>query len=180
MSERSLPMPPAVQTRLWNEAGDFPAFAILDGAQNETLVGALHAEGAPPWRCLFAGELKPDMAVVAPYLVQLEFSSAFTRRLLAQGWGQNWGVFLTSEAALPALWRHLRSLVRVHGPNLEPLFFRYYDPRVMRSYLPTCTPEQLAGFFGPVKFFIAEDERPARAHAWSVADGALVAQTIGQ
>ena len=104
MSERSLPMPPVVQTRLWQEAGDMPAYVILDGAQNQTLLGALHADGAPPWRCLFTGQLEPDMATVAPYLVELEQSSAFTRRLLAEGWAQNWGVFLTSQLALPALW----------------------------------------------------------------------------
>ncbi|HEX7689166.1 MAG TPA: DUF4123 domain-containing protein [Burkholderiaceae bacterium] len=179
MSASSLPMPPAIQTRLWQEAGDHPAYAILDGAQNELLVGELHAAGAPPWRCLFMGELEPDMAVVAPYLVELEYSSAFTRRLLAEGWGQNRGVFLTSETPLAALWRHLRAQVMVYGPNLDPMYFRYYDPRVLRSFLPTCTPRQLAEFFGPVGFFIAEDEEPVRAHAWSLADGQLVAQVVG-
>lgn len=179
MPASSLPMPPAVQTRLWQEAGDHPAYAILDGAQNELLVGELHAAGAPPWRCLFMGELEPDMAVVAPYLVELEYSSAFTRRLLAEGWGQNRGVFLTSETPLPALWRHLRAQVMVYGPNLDPMFFRYYDPRVLRSFLPTCNAKQLAEFFGPVGFFFAEDEEPARAHAWSLADGQLVAQVVG-
>ena len=121
-----------------------PAYVILDGAQNQTLLGALHADHAPPWRCLFTGQLEPDMAVVAPYLVELEHSSAFTRRLLAEGWGQNWGVFLTSQLALPALWRHVRQQVHVYGPNMESLFFRFYDPRVMRNYLPTC-PRQAAG-----------------------------------
>ena len=179
MSERSLPMPAIVQARLWHEAGDMPAYAILDGAQNQTLVGALHADGAPPWRCLFTGTLEPDMAVVAPYLVELEQSSAFTRRLLGEGWGQNWGVFLTSHLALPALWRHVRTQVHVYGPQLEPLFFRFYDPRVLRSYLPTCTPAQLAEFFGPVDFYIAEGEEPVQAHAWSLADGQLVAQNVG-
>jgi hypothetical protein len=172
-------MPPAVQGRLWQEAGDRPAYAILDGAQNELLVGALHEPGAPPWRCLFTGELEPDVAVVAPYLVELEYSAAFTRRLLAEGWGQNWGVFLTSPIPLAPLWRHLRSQVLVYGPTLDPMFFRYYDPRVLRSFLPTCTPAQLAEFFGPVGFFIAEDETPERARAWSLADGRLVAQVVG-
>jgi hypothetical protein len=172
-------MPSAVQARLWQEAGDMPAYVILDGAQNPTLLEALHADNSPPWRCLFTGQLEPDMATVAPYLVELEQSSAFTRRLLAEGWGKNWGVYLTSQLALPALWRNVRQQVHVYGPDLESLYFRFYDPRVMRSYLPTCTTQQLTEFFGPVDFYIAEGEEPARAHAWSLADGKLIAQTLG-
>ncbi len=178
MSQSNLPMPPAVQARLWQEAGDMPAYVILDGAQNPTLLDALHADNSPPWRCLFTGQLEPDMAIVAPYLVELEQSSAFTRRLLAEGWGRNWGVYLTSQLALPALWRNVRQQVHVYGPNLESLFFRFYDPRVMRNYLPTCSQQQLAEFFGPVDFYIAEDEEPGRAHAWSLADGNLVTQNL--
>ncbi len=178
MSQSNLPMPPAVQARLWQEAGDMPAYVILDGAQNPTLLDALHADNSPPWRCLFTGQLEPDMAIVAPYLVELEQSSAFTRRLLAEGWGRNWGVYLTSQLALPALWRNVRQQVHVYGPNLESLFFRFYDPRVMRNYLPTCSQQQLAEFFGPVDFYIAEDEEPGRAHAWSLADGKLVTQNL--
>ena len=179
MSERSLPMPPAVQNRLWQEAGDMPAYVILDGAQNPSLLDALYADHAPRWRCLFTGQLEPDMATVAPYLVELEHSSAFTRRLLAEGWGQNWGVFLTSQLALPALWRHVRQQVLVYGPDMESLYFRFYDPRVMRNYLPTCPQQQLGEFFGPVDFYFAEAEEPARAHAWAIADGRLVAQSVG-
>jgi len=50
---------------------------------------------------------------------------------------------------------------------------------VMRGYLPTCDPKQLAEFFGPVDFYIAEGEAPARAHAWSLSNGQLVAQSLG-
>ena len=156
-----------------------PAYVILDGAQNPGLLDALYADHAPRWRCLFTGQLEPDMATVAPYLVELDPSAAFTRRLMGEGWGQNWGVFLASQLALPALWRHVRQQVHVYGPNMESLYFRFYDPRVMRTYLPTCSPHQLAEFFGPVDFYFAEAEEPSRAHAWAVADGRLVAQSIG-
>jgi hypothetical protein len=179
MSTSTLPMPPAVQARLWAEAADMPAYAILDGARNELLLGQLHGDDAPRWRCLFAGELEPDMAAVAPYLVELEPDAPWTKRLLGEGWGQNFGIFLTSELALPPLWRHLRNQVRVYGPDLEPLFFRFYDPRVLRGWLPTCDARQLAEFFGPVRFFFAEDEEPSRALAWTLADGRLVAQQVG-
>ena len=174
----TLPIPRAAQARLWSEAGDHPAYAILDGARNDLLLPALYADNAPRWRCLMPGELEPDMAYVAPYLVELDQSSAFTRRLLAEGWGQNWGVFLASEAGLPALWRHVRTQFNVYGPQMEPLYFRYYDPRVLRGYLPTCSPRQLAEFFGPVGFFLAEGEEAERAHGWSFADGRLVAHQV--
>ena len=72
-------MPPAVQARLWAEAADMPAYAILDGARNELLLGQLHGDDAPRWRCLFAGELEPDMAAVAPYLVELEPDAPWTK-----------------------------------------------------------------------------------------------------
>ena len=171
-------MPEAVRTCLWRAAGDRPGFAVLDGARDENLLAALQADGAPPWRCLFAGELDPDMALVAPYLVELDPHGAFTQRLLREGWGQHRGVFVASAQPLPALWRHLRAQTGVYGPDLEPLFFRFYDPRVLRHTLPTCDARQLLEFFGPVTCFVAEDEDPGLALAWSLADGRLVAQCI--
>jgi hypothetical protein len=36
------------------------------------------------------------------------------------------------------------------------MLFRYYDPRVLRAFLPTCTLEEANTFFGPVDAFVAE------------------------
>ncbi len=38
----------------------------------------------------------------------------------------------------------------------KKLFFRYYDPRILRAYLPSCTSTELAEFFGPVGRFLLE------------------------
>jgi hypothetical protein len=38
------------------------------------------------------------------------------------------------------------------------LIFRYYDPRVLRVYLPTCRPAELETFFGPIDAFLTEGE----------------------
>ena len=40
----------------------------------------------------------------------------------------------------------------------QELYFRYYDPRVLRTYLPTCTPDELEQVFGPVLEYALEDE----------------------
>jgi hypothetical protein len=40
------------------------------------------------------------------------------------------------------------------------LIFRYYDPRVLRVYLPTCWPAEVSTFFGPVSAFITGGDDP--------------------
>lgn len=37
------------------------------------------------------------------------------------------------------------------------MLFRFYDPRVLRLYLPSCTTEELDRVFGSVERFILED-----------------------
>src|SRR5512134_145866 len=51
-------------------------FAVLDGAAIPDLREQLHAL-EPRHECLYMGDLEPDMAEVAPYLVQLEPNSDF-------------------------------------------------------------------------------------------------------
>ena len=69
---------------------------------------------------------------------------------------KSWGIFLRSEASLEPLQRHLRKFLMVYTEDAKPLYFRYYDPRVFRVYLPTCTEMELKTIFGPVACFLAE------------------------
>lgn len=134
-------------------------FAVLDGAMIPGLLPKLH-EQRPEYECLYRGELAPDLAEVAPYLVQLEPASGFTSWLLEHGWGNNWGVFATSAADLRAMRRHFRTFLIVHDEEGKPLYFRFYDPRVLRVYLPTCNSDELKTFLGPVINYILEDNHP--------------------
>jgi len=136
------------------------AFAVLDGASVPDLPELLH-EFQPGHECLYRGELKPDMAEVAPYLIRLEKGSPFTEEVLSRGWGQHWGIFALTAIDLAGLRRHLRKFLIVHDSDGKPLYFRYYDPRVLRVYLPTCNAEELKTVFGPVSSYVVEDEDPA-------------------
>ena len=42
----------------------------------------------------------------------------------------------------------------------KEVYFRFYDPRVLRTFLPTCTPEETTEFFGPVRSYLVEAEEP--------------------
>jgi hypothetical protein len=138
-------------------------YAILDGASVAGLLGKLYSPDAPEHHCLLSGELEPDLAEAAPYLVRLEKEGAFTDWLLSHGWGAHWGVYCGAAADLNTVRRHLRSLLRVRSPEGQPLFFRYYDPRVLRVYLPTCDSLEMDTFFGPLSWYLCEQEDPDEA-----------------
>src|SRR5260370_33098673 len=107
-------------------AGDTPVFAVLDGASAPDLVKNLYAH-EPEYCCLYRGELRPDIAAVAPYLVRLESGNKVAEWVLGDGWGAHWGVFVPSTADLRALRDHFREFHTVELPNERTVLFRYYD-----------------------------------------------------
>lgn len=134
-------------------------YAVLDGASIPNLL-ALLAEHEVEHVCLYRGELDPELAQTAPYLVQLPAESSFTRLLLLRGWGQHWGILVLAKEPLRTLRMHFRKFLMVSAPDGKPLYFRYYDPRVLRVYLPTCHEEELGIVFGPVSAYVLEGETP--------------------
>ena len=132
-------------------------YALLDGASIPDLLEYLDSL-QPEYVCLYRGELKAGVEEVAPYLVQLEEGHAFTRWLLEKGWGEHYGVFVQSAEPITVVRLHLRRSLRVYTEGGKGLLFRYYDPRVLRVFLPTMTLEEAKGFFGPIRAFLSEAE----------------------
>jgi hypothetical protein len=149
----------AVSPHLFGTEGQ-TTYAVLDGASCPDLLESLARHGAENI-CLYRGELKPDLARAAPYLVRLEEASPFTAWLLNEGWGNHWGIFATAPADLRAMRKHFRHYLIVKAPDGRSLYFRYYDPRVLRVYLPTCTAAESAFVFGPITSFACEGEDSA-------------------
>lgn len=137
---------------------DLTVFGILDGASCKDLIPNLRKH-APDHQCLFAGKLDPSVEQTAPYIVELDPSSKFTEWVLADGWGCHWGIFATTEVDLKTLRRHLKTFLLVTTPGGKQLYFRYYDPRVFRVYLPTCNALETEQVFGPVAAYLMEDEK---------------------
>jgi hypothetical protein len=153
-------------------------FAIIDGASVPDLLPKLD-EFQPECYCLFPGNLEPDMAEVAPYLVQLEPDTEFTNWILENGWGKHWGIFAVSHEDLRKMRQHFRSFIIVYDSNHKPMRFRYYDPRVLRLFLPTCTSGELEKVFGPVDCYMLEDEDPNLLLRFRVGSGGLTQEKLG-
>jgi hypothetical protein len=149
----------ALHERLFADP-DAHVFAILDGASiGRDLVVNLY-QRRPEFFCLLPGDLEPDMAEVAPYVIELAPAAEFTQWVIREGWGSHWGIFATTSANLRTMRGHFRSLVDVLDDAGKPLLFRYYDPRVLRRFLPTCNAAELAELFGPTEAFRLEAEDP--------------------
>jgi hypothetical protein len=159
--------------RLWSEPGLRP-WVVLDGAGVPGLPARLSGLPAQRWACLFHGQLEPDVAELAPCLLELPRQGELLDWLLS-GWGRHWGVYLLAPEAtdLAALRRHLRKLGVVQGPAGEPLWFRWYDPRVLGLAAPGFDSGQLQTLFGPVRRFLLETERPDQGLALELAASGL-------
>lgn len=135
-----------------------PNFLLLDAAQGPEVLQFLTSHSTE-FQCLYDGQKAFELAPYAPYLTRIPGSQdafAWLQAFLKSGWGQSWAVFLSSSASLTEVRAHLRRFLYVQNSERKQLYFRFYDPRVLRMFLPTCSAEQLRDFFGPVTQMIAE------------------------
>jgi len=146
-------------------AGPGNAYAVLDAARSRRVL-RLVRERRESARILYEGPVAPDIAEVAPYLVPAARGTGVAEEIVGLGWGDAWGIFCVSAAGPDELRRHLRRFLTVRTEKRKTLLFRFYDPRVLRVYLPTCTRTELKTFFGPVERFVCEgeDSRMAVVH----------------
>ncbi len=164
--------------QLFSEEEDVQTYAVLDGASIPALLHQLYSEHSLEFVCLIRGELEPDMAEVAPYLVHLEREAPLTKWLLKKGWGKHWGIFVQVNADLKTVRSHFRKFLRVKDPEGKYLFFRYYDPRVLRVFLPTCNAEELGVLFGPLSLYMCEDDKPDTLMVYSMVGKELKTKAI--
>lgn len=162
-----------LREQLFRRPEGFRVYGLLDGASAHYLPQTLARHGVESV-CLLRGQLDPDLRQVAPYLARLDPDSPFTQWVLENGWGRHWGLFAVTRADMRVLRGHFRALLSIYDAEHRPLFFRYYDPRVWRVYLPTCRRAELAALFGPVAWYGVEDEAGDALLRYELREGELV------
>lgn len=137
-----------------------PLYAVVDASRGARILELLR-EAVEPHRSLYQGARGDALEDVAPYLVgPFEPGSRLLERLIAEAWGEGAAIFCTCRRQPAELRRHLRRflVVEVHESG-ERVYFRFYDPRVLRRFLPTCSPRQEEELFGDIQVFLLEGER---------------------
>jgi hypothetical protein len=154
-------IPEQLETLRQASANQGPLYALMDGALVPELQAAL-IEHQPPLEYipLFLGDERGTLAPVSPYLVLFNsFDDSLMWWLLDEGQGKSWGIYLCSQVALTELHHHLFTLLAVRGLEGEKLYFRYYDPRVLRPFWEALTQEEKNRFMGPIQTLLVEDEK---------------------
>ena len=131
--------------------------------------------------CLFEGKLDPEVVAASPHIVELDPNDPLTRLWLTDGWSQAWGILIDSPAPLMAVRRRMRHFTQARLPDgTGPVLFRFWDPRVFRTYFPLVERAELAEWFKEIDRFIVETEDGAGSIAFSLAGGGLLATPAGR
>jgi hypothetical protein len=126
------------------------------------VIDAAQDKAAPKWaaecgletQCLYSGAFGASLAEVAPHLTTFDPQGDFANWLFAR-WDRNYGILLQTTASFDELRKHLKKFLVVKDPAGRRLRFRFYDPRILRVFLPMCTRAELKEFFGPVACYYA-------------------------
>jgi hypothetical protein len=158
---RDIQLVPPLQTRIvavlqlreWALRGRL--FAVVDATGTPSVPARARALSEERAVSLYRGRAEEDLWSIAPYLFQVD--EATLGWISESLWSQPWGIFLLADESLEDLRLHLRRFLLVEGPAGESWYFRFYDPRVLGTFLDSCTPEELAAFTGPIRAFGATD-----------------------
>ena len=133
-------------------------YALLDAARDPAVLDLLNT-WRPEHTSLFSDHSPAALLTVAPYLARLGPQTLFADTLTRDGWGRDWVVCLESRASLAALKAHFRKFLLVKDHEDRRLYFRFYDPRILRAYLPTLNDDEAREFFGPIDAFLCPTDR---------------------
>lgn len=142
--------------RLRNEKT--PLYALVDAGRDLRVLELLR-QHVEPHQSLYDGLDGETLEDVAPYLVgPMRKDSALLEHLVMEGYGKRWAVFVTSYEKFVEVRRHFRRFLKVEMEySHEDVFFRFFDPGVLRPFWPTCNSGQKREFSeGLEQLFVEE------------------------
>lgn len=139
--------------QLWPDGNSLSGqqiYLLADGAHGPDIAPLIRF-GKLDHTCLFAEPLSPRLRAAAPYLVHLAAGSPQTCDLLRRSLQGPLGIFVAAPARVTTqqLRLHFKKILWVQDERGRKLYFRFYDPRVLPVYLPTCTRQERDQVFGP-------------------------------
>jgi hypothetical protein len=126
-------------------------YAVVDAASVPLTPKKVLEWGEERAVSLYRGSAEEQYWDVAPYLLRVD--PAVLEWIVSISSKEGWGILVAAKVDLEALRKHFRHFLRVKEPGGETWLFRFYDPRVLRPFLSSCSGQELRAFFGPIRAF---------------------------
>jgi hypothetical protein len=142
---------------LFNEDKEDNLYAIVDSAVDKMIDGHFESDDAIRYILYKDEEDKRDLELRAPHLVVLNKNDEFTKRVLSEGYGNNWGCFIKSSESIEVLVEHFCNYTKVYSEAHEQdVYIRFYDPRAINKYFSILQQEEGKEFFSKVEAVYVE------------------------
>jgi hypothetical protein len=154
-------------------------YGVLDLARAPELYAHVQRLAPHDAECLYRdhGRLHPEIARHCPHVVGLAPHDPLTTLWRNRGWGHAWGLWIESSHRLPVVWRRLRHFTQAILPDGSgPVLFRFWDPRVIRVYLPLVESAELGEWFKDIHAWQVETEDGAGVIRYTLEHGVLSTQ----
>jgi hypothetical protein len=133
-----------------------PLYCLVDAGKDPAVAGLLEQTSERRESLERSASLATGIQP-GPYLVLLPNGSALLEALVESGWGRGWTSFFTSAAPFEELLGHFSRFYQVQIESGK-IYFRFYNPVVLRDFLLVASSAEVTAFFGPVSEWILEAE----------------------
>lgn len=147
-----------IQQILASHEGNQRLYGIIDAAQDERIYPLLKKK-ADIYLSLYNNDVNESLKSAGPVLFQFRQNDILSAWLIIHGQFNNWFILFASlGVTMIDMRRHFKRFAMVEAPNGKHMYFRYYDPRVLRNYLPSCNEEERKYIFGRFAVFWAQSQ----------------------
>lgn len=149
-------------------------YAIVDASRGPMTIPPTLQAMTDKVTCLYRGKALEEFGDDTAWVAGIAPDESVLDWLLDNGFGERWAIFVRSSLQLADMVRHLRKFTMIEDEEGTVHFFRFYDPRTLRQYLPVFAPEQNEAFFRGVDAFYCENDiRPDEFLKFTSDNGAL-------
>lgn len=114
---------------------------------------------------VFEGERQEELGDLAPVLAEVPAEAPIIVSLLRATWGRACSTWIADHAGVGHVRSIWRRLAIVHDGE-QPIYFRFYDPRVLHGFLRGCNDGERATLFAGIGLLVLEGRQPHGVTAW--------------
>ena len=168
--------PAQLRASLWARQGA-RVYAVIDGLVIPGIAEKLKTAVLAGWDCLQRGALSEEAAQRATYLAELKEASPFGDWLFGEATVTfpGWGLLSISTQPLLAVREHCRAIGEVATPDGERRAWRWFDPEVLRTAMPTLLAGQLDEMFALNQAIVLPE---AGAWTWLVMENGVLSTDV--